>query len=329
MVNAAKKCVHVAAFGAWDAYVPNTLNMMVAVVVRLVSTSNLALQWCQLKTHQYLVSMFIGSFLLISQTDLKIILDETRTSLYQMQMVCNALSQKLGPNLVENLSTVTNQLNMLVDSLQVLSGLCMKQFNNNCFNGALEYFKNNMPVGKAWKGKADEMPKVHNIYIENALEKILEPVLDGAGKLKQTVQISIMSVATEAVCQAWMTHILQEKIKFSFVGACQYALDVRYMHTWLQQNIVVETVQQSVLDLPVLKTLIGVALLLMKQPSKRSSSKFREYGSKQNNDNTAAHLIGDHLVCDSDSLISHVKNPNDWLLEPMVEAKTGKALLHV
>ena len=36
-----------------------------------------------------------------------------------------------------------------------------------------------------------------------------------------------------------------------------------------------ETVQQSILDLPVLKTLSGVVLILMKQPFKRSSSKFR------------------------------------------------------
>jgi len=57
-------------------------------------------------------------------------------------------------------------------------------------------------------------PKDHNIYIENVLETVLEPVLEGVGKLKQTVQLSVISQATEALCQAWMNFILNEKIKF-------------------------------------------------------------------------------------------------------------------
>lgn len=57
-------------------------------------------------------------------------------------------------------------------------------------------------------------PKDHNIYIEHVLETVLEPVLEGVGKLKQTVQLSVISQATEALCQAWMNFILQEKIKF-------------------------------------------------------------------------------------------------------------------
>lgn len=69
------------------------------------------------------------------------------------------------------------------------------------------------------------MPKDHNIYIEHALETILEPVLEGVGKLKQTVQLSVISIATEALCQAWMTFILQEKIKFRLVQIkCRHSI---------------------------------------------------------------------------------------------------------
>lgn len=63
---------------------------------------------------------------------------------------------------------------------------------------------------------------------------------------------------------------------FSYLGACQLGLDVKFLTSWLHQSIVMESVQQSILDLPVLKTLGGVVLILMKQPyPKRSSSKFR------------------------------------------------------
>ena len=58
------------------------------------------------------------------------------------------------------------------------------------------------------------MPKDHNIYIEHCLETVLEPVLEGVGKLKHTVQLSVVSLATEALCQAYMAFILQERIKF-------------------------------------------------------------------------------------------------------------------
>ena len=61
----------------------------------------------------------------------------------------------------------------------------------------------------------------------------------------------------------------------SHAGATQLGVDARYMRNWLQQSITMETVQQSILDLPVLKTLTGVVLLLMRQPSKRSASKMR------------------------------------------------------
>jgi len=54
----------------------------------------------------------------------------------------------------------------------------------------------------------------HNIYMENVLETVLEPVLEGVGKLRPTVQLSVVSRAVEALVQAWLNFILQEKIKF-------------------------------------------------------------------------------------------------------------------
>lgn len=62
----------------------------------------------------------------------------------------------------------------------------------------------------------------------------------------------------------------------SYAGACQLGVDAAFMRRWLQQSIVTETVQQSILDLPILKSLSGVVLLLLRQPSKRANSKFRE-----------------------------------------------------
>ena len=62
----------------------------------------------------------------------------------------------------------------------------------------------------------------------------------------------------------------------SYAGACQLANDVKYLRRWLADTITHETVRQSIVDLTVLKTLQGAVMLLMKQPTKRPTSKFRE-----------------------------------------------------
>ena len=65
-----------------------------------------------------------------------------------------------------------------------------------------------------------DYPKGHNQYIENALETVFEPVLEGVGNLKQSVQLGVISNAIEAICQAWMSIILNEKIKFRYTFLC-------------------------------------------------------------------------------------------------------------
>ena len=52
--------------------VPASMSEIVSLSMRLVATSSASLQWCRSKTHQYLSSMSVSNFLLISQTDLKV-----------------------------------------------------------------------------------------------------------------------------------------------------------------------------------------------------------------------------------------------------------------
>ena len=59
-----------------------------------------------------------------------------------------------------------------------------------------------------------DLPTEHSVYIELALETILEPVVDGVSKLKLSSQLNAMSMAVSAVCEAWKNFILKEKIKF-------------------------------------------------------------------------------------------------------------------
>jgi hypothetical protein len=44
-----------------------------------------------------------------------------------------------------------------------------------------------------------DLPAEHSVYIELALETILEPVVDGVSKLKLSSQLNAMSMAVSAV----------------------------------------------------------------------------------------------------------------------------------
>ncbi len=56
-----------------------------------------------------------------------------------------------------------------------------------------------------------------NDYVEQGLDILLAPVVAGVSKLRNTAQISAISMATVAMCDAWMNHILQQKIRFRLV----------------------------------------------------------------------------------------------------------------
>ena len=64
---------------------------------------------------------------------------------------------------------------------------------------------------------SSDFPTQHNMYIEHALETILEPVIEGVSKLKQTAQLGAISMATTAFCDALKNTILKQKIKFRYV----------------------------------------------------------------------------------------------------------------
>jgi hypothetical protein len=61
-----------------------------------------------------------------------------------------------------------------------------------------------------------------NPYVQQALDRILEPVVDGVSKLKTTAQLSAISMAVTKMCEAWTSFILKEKIKFRYCKALYF-----------------------------------------------------------------------------------------------------------
>ncbi|XP_052705727.1 uncharacterized protein LOC128181378 isoform X4 [Crassostrea angulata] len=254
------------------------LSQVTGIICRLLANGQVAHSWCVHKSHGFLSSWAVGSFLLVTQTDLKILADEMKKALHNAQLFSskNVSKTKLCEQQMGiYLSEVTRLMSEVNNQLQSLSGAAIKVFSDNCSKLSMDYFSSEMPQGKVWRKKAD-LPAEHSLYIEHALETILEPVIDGVSKLKKAAQLGVVSQAINAFCEAWKNNILKHKIKFSYVGAYQLGVDIGYMRAWLGEYVTDPEVRQAVLDLQVFKYLSGAVMILKKQPFRRGGSKFRE-----------------------------------------------------
>ncbi|GAB1599547.1 uncharacterized protein LOC115219716 isoform X2 [Argonauta hians] len=304
---------------------------ILSLFTRLQTTACIALSWCYSKTHEFLASWSIGSFILVTQTDLKILSDETKRAVCITQALCTNLSlyNSLHNAYIHSaLTEVYHELENINSQLQSLSGSVMKLFSENCGKISLQFFQNNMPGGKIWRSKSIDYSIEQQDYIEHALETILEPVVEGVSKLRVTSQLSVISMATVAMCEAWTDFILKEKIKFSLHGAHQLGADFNFVRTWLSGAIQNNEVRQSITQLSVFSYLNGIVLLLQRQPKKRTSARFTdscanddissdtaESSTSESNhrggncENTAAETE----VTSDEKDICSVPNTDDWL----------------
>ncbi|KAK3096086.1 hypothetical protein FSP39_022946 [Pinctada imbricata] len=317
------------------------LPHITSLVCRLLTNCQVSHTWCANKSNSFLSSWLVGNFLLITQTDLKILADETKKALNHAQMFCGKTihrSRQADEQMMLYLKEISKQIADVNGQLQTLSGAAMKIFTEFCGKKATEYFQSEMPQGKVWKKKsAQDFPTQHNMYIEHALETILEPVIEGVSKLKQTAQLSAISMATTAFCDALKNTILKNKIKFSYLGACQLSVDVGFMRAWLGEYIVNSEVRHSILELSVFRYLNGAILLLKKQPYRRGAGKVPRallHGRSQwtfallriscgpSSDNASTGSKADRMSQSADieatptpdeSDIQYVNNIDDWL----------------
>ncbi|XP_050399130.1 uncharacterized protein LOC126816536 [Patella vulgata] len=305
------------------------LQLAAGISCRLLSTCQSTHVWCTSKTEQFLASWAVNPLLLIVQADLRILVDETKQAAFLLQ----TLNSQLGAQHVlcnhisaEQINYFYLSINKLNSQLQSLSGASMKTFSKKLKSRAYSLFEETMPPAKSWKRKTTpDFPVEANPYVEQVLESVLEPVIEGVSKLKLPSQISVISLATKAICEAWTTVVLKEKIKFSVTGAQQLNADFTYLRTWLSEYISNPEVKQSILELPVFKYLNGIIIILKKQPRKRGVSRFRDPCSvddlRCDNANTVQDVEGSSLAVagmdmentQDESDIYNVPNMEDWM----------------
>ncbi|XP_073506216.1 coiled-coil domain-containing protein 142 isoform X2 [Phyllobates terribilis] len=234
------------------------------VLSRSVTSLQLCDLWLRSRSQMYVSSGSVRHLLIISHGDVPVIKEQLRrvTAAAGHSMdwssACQRLCVKLQ-NVAESLEGVALSLPDLLDSV--------------CAHQAQDVFQHMMPVGRHWRGKVTRAPDlVPSEYAEAAISAVLVPVLEEVHKLTPEEQMSAVSGAVGAFMDAWLGHILQERMRFSLQGALQLRCDFERVRERLKSPAsgMSPEVVQAALSLPVFQQADNAIVCLLQQPSRKA-----------------------------------------------------------
>ncbi|XP_026502567.1 uncharacterized protein LOC112124852, partial [Terrapene carolina triunguis] len=91
----------------------------------------------------------------------------------------------------------------------------LRMFSSDCKRMSAEIFSQTMPLGKHWRaGLRADLPSTPSEYALAAAQSVLGQVLQGIQLLPHESQVPALTHVMTAFVEAWMDHILTQKIKF-------------------------------------------------------------------------------------------------------------------
>ncbi|XP_062991925.1 coiled-coil domain-containing protein 142 [Elgaria multicarinata webbii] len=239
----------------------------------LAATSHASCYWTMSRAYQYLASWSLSQFLLVTQGDLPLLKAETDR---MSSLVTTAFSKgrREQDALVSHPAQVLSlQIHSTAASIQLFAGDVLKLFFLDCKRMSAEIFGQTMPLGKHWRlALRTELPTSPSEYASAAAQSVLGQVLQSLQLLPQDAQGPALSQVTTAFLEAWMDHILAQKIKFSLQGALQLKQDFDLVRELLQSEDsgLSPEIKQLVLSLRVFQQTDNAIACLLQQPSKAS-----------------------------------------------------------
>ncbi|XP_056148068.1 uncharacterized protein ccdc142 isoform X2 [Lampris incognitus] len=250
------------------------LQSTVSLALASVQTSTL---WVMSKAYQFLSSWTLNKFLLITQGDLKVlrmslesllqqtetlIIDEDHVNQYHQHHQHHPLHQAL-------LRQQIGALRKAVSKLQGFSSLALKIFSTDCKRMSEEIFEQTMPPAKHWRLSFNTgFPSSPSEYASLAAQSVIGQVLEGVAPLSDDARIQALSVTMTAFMEAWMEHILKQKIRFSIQGALQLKQDFDSIRELIQsdQYSLSTELHQRLLSLRVFQQVDSAVVCLLQQP---------------------------------------------------------------
>ncbi|NXF95022.1 CC142 protein, partial [Eubucco bourcierii] len=197
------------------------------VLSRCVATAQASCWWLMSRACRYLSAWALPQFLIVTQGDLQLLKTETDNLVLLVSKtfpVPGDTPPGLSPNapgpppLTSSCPwerQLCQQLHSVATSIQLFSGDVLKMFSTDCKRMSAEIFDQTMPLGKHWRvGLRPDLPSSPSAYAAAAVQAVLGQVLQGAQLLPRDAQAPALARVTTAFLEAWMDHILAQRIKF-------------------------------------------------------------------------------------------------------------------
>ncbi|NXH17247.1 CC142 protein, partial [Bucco capensis] len=191
------------------------------VLSRCVATAQAGCGWLMGRACRYLAAWALPQFLIITQGDLQLLKTETDRLVLLLSETClepRDTSDPPGPPPTppspQELQ-LCQQLCSVASNIQLFSGDVLRMFSSDCKRMSAQIFDQTMPLGKHWRvGLRSDVPCSPSAYAAAAAQAVLGQVLQGAQLLPRDAQAPTLARVTTAFLEAWMDHILAQRIKF-------------------------------------------------------------------------------------------------------------------
>ncbi|XP_018519992.1 uncharacterized protein ccdc142 isoform X2 [Lates calcarifer] len=276
------------AHAQWDygsfSHLPLRPTLHRQTVSLMLATVQLSTVWVMSKAYQFLSSWSLSKFLLITQGDLKVLRASVEMMVHQTKsLVMNSDSDQSA---LQNHSQLLlrQQLEALgraVSELQTFSTVVLKTFSTDCKRMSGEIFEQTMPSSVHWRpSHRTGYPSSPSEYSYLAAQTVIGQVLEGVALLPDDARVQALSITMTAFLEAWMEHILRQKIKFSVQGALQLKQDFDSIRELIQSDKygLSAELHQRLLSLRVFQQVDSAVVCLLQQPQAKPYLQSRAWG---------------------------------------------------
>ncbi|XP_035856796.1 uncharacterized protein ccdc142 isoform X2 [Sander lucioperca] len=252
---------------------PSRLTLQRQTVSLASATVQLSTVWVMSKAYQFLSSWSLNKFLLITQGDLKVLIESLEMMEHQTKaLVMNSDMNQHSTLHNHNQLLLRQQLNAFgraANELQTFSSLVLKIFSSDCKRMSGEIFEQTMPSAVHWRHSLSTgSPGSPSEYASVAAQTVIGQVLEGVAPLSDDARVQALSITMTAFMEAWMEHILKQKIKFSVQGALQLKHDFDSIRELIQSDTsgLSAELHQRLLSLRVFQQVDSAVECLLQQP---------------------------------------------------------------
>ncbi|XP_029917416.1 uncharacterized protein ccdc142 isoform X2 [Myripristis murdjan] len=238
--------------------------------------------WVMSKACQFLSSWSLNKFLLITQGDLKVLTVSLERLLQHSETLIMDQDHELHQYPHHHHQVLLRQqigtLRRAVSELQAFSSLVLRMFSSDCKRMTGKIFEQTMPSDKHWRlNYKTDFPSSPSEYASLAGQTIIGQVLQGVAPLSDDARVQALSVTMTAFMEAWMEHILKQRIKFSIQGALQLKLDFDSIRDLIQsdQYRLSAELHQRLLNLRVFQQVDSAVFCLLQQPQTKPYLQYR------------------------------------------------------